>query len=146
MKTTHLLYTSAFLTMTPLAVFPQGNQSRPNLVFIMADQFRGDALGCMQKEPVQTPNLDKLAEEGILFTEAISSYPVSSPARAMLMTGMYPTANGVTGNCNSDNTPYRVELSTEAICWSDVLKQAGYSTAYIGKWCIFRRIPVQHFR
>ena len=134
MKTTHLLYTSAFLAMTPLAVFPQGNQSRPNLVFIMADQFRGDALGCMQKEPVQTPNLDKLAEEGILFTEAISSYPVSSPARAMLMTGMYPTANGVTGNCNSDNTPYRVELSAEAICWSDVLKQAGYSTAYIGKW------------
>lgn len=134
MKTTHLLYTSAFLAMTPLAVFPQGNQARPNLVFIMADQFRGDALGCMQKEPVQTPNLDKLAEEGILFTEAISSYPVSSPARAMLMTGMYPTANGVTGNCNSDNTPYRVELSAEAICWSDVLKQAGYSTAYIGKW------------
>lgn len=134
MKTTHLLYTSAFLAMTPLAVFPQGNQSRPNLVFIMVDQFRGDALGCMQKEPVQTPNLDKLTEEGILFTEAISSYPVSSPARAMLMTGMYPTANGVTGNCNSDNTPYRVELSAEAICWSDVLKQAGYSTAYIGKW------------
>lgn len=134
MKTTHLLYTSAFLAMTPLAIFPQENQSRPNLVFIMADQFRGDALGCMQKEPVQTPNLDKLAEEGILFTEAISSYPVSSPARAMLMTGMYPTANGVTGNCNSDNTPYRVELSAEAICWSDVLKQVGYSTAYIGKW------------
>lgn len=49
--------------MTPLAIFPQGNQSRPNLVFIMTDQFRGDALGCMQKEPVQTPNLDKLAEE-----------------------------------------------------------------------------------
>lgn len=71
----------------------------------MADQFRGDALGCLQQEPVQTPHLDQLASEGILFTEAVSSYPVSSPARAMLMTGMYPMANGVTGNCNSLNTP-----------------------------------------
>ena len=41
----------------------------------MADQFRGDAMGCMGKEPVQTPNLDRLASEGILFTDAVSSYP-----------------------------------------------------------------------
>lgn len=134
MKLTHLLYTSAALAALPLAAFAQGNPSRPNLVFIMADQFRGDALGCLQQEPMQTPHLDQLASESILFTEAVSSYPVSSPARAMLMTGMYPMANGVTGNCNSLNTPYGVELSTEAVCWSDVLKQAGYATAYIGKW------------
>ena len=100
----------------------------------MADQFRGDAMGCIEKEPVQTPNLDRLASEGILFTDAVSSYPVSSPARAMLMTGMYPATNGVTGNCNSQNTPYGVELSKEAVCWSDVLKEEGYRTAYIGKW------------
>ena len=52
----------------------------------------------------------------------------------MLMTGMYPATNGVTGNCNSQNTPYGVELSKEAVCWSDVLKEEGYRTAYIGKW------------
>ena len=62
--------------------------SSPNLVFIMADQWRGQAIGCLGLEPVRTPNLDKLASEGVHFTDAISSYPVSSPARGMLMTGM----------------------------------------------------------
>ena len=136
MKLTLLVYTSALGAVLPFSACsrPESRPSRPNLVFIMADQFRGDAMGCMGKEPVQTPNLDRLASEGILFTDAVSSYPVSSPARAMLMTGMYPAANGVTGNCNSQNTPYGVELSEEAVCWSDVLKEEGYRTAYIGKW------------
>ena len=67
----------------------QEKQTPPNLVFIMADQYRGDAMGCIGKEPVQTPSLDQLAAEGINFTNADSGYPVSSPARGMLMTGMY---------------------------------------------------------
>ena len=106
----------------------------PNLVFIMADQWRGQAIGYLGVEPVQTPNLDKLAAEGVHFTDAISSYPVSSPARGMLMTGRYPIGSKVTGNCNSDNTPYHVELPTSARCWSDVLKDQGYELGYIGKW------------
>lgn len=107
---------------------------KPNLVFIMADQWRGEAIGYLGIEPVRTPNLDRLAAEGVHFTEAISSYPVSSPARGMLMTGMYPTANKVTGNCNSATAPYGVELEASARCWSDVLKEQGYETGYIGKW------------
>lgn len=106
----------------------------PNLVFIMADQWRGQAIGCLGQEPVQTPNLDRLAAEGVYFTDAISSYPVSSPARGMLMTGMYPTNSKITGNCNSATAPYHVELPTEAHCWSDVLKDQGYELGYIGKW------------
>lgn len=74
------------------------------------------------------------ASEGVLFTNAVSSYPVSSPARAMLMTGMYPLHNKVTGNCNSQTAPYGVELPQEARCWSDVLKDMNYRTGYIGKW------------
>lgn len=109
-------------------------QEKPNLVFIMADQWRGDALGCVGKEPVMTPNLDALARKGVHFTNAVSSYPVSSPARGMLMTGMYPHKNKVVGNCNSANTPYGVELSQDARCWSDILKANGYRTGYIGKW------------
>lgn len=109
-------------------------QERPNLVFIMADQYRGDALSCMGKEPVKTPCLDELASEGILFTNAVSGYPVSSPARGMLMTGMYPHKNKVIGNCNSETAPYGVELPQDARCWSDVLKEEGYQTGYIGKW------------
>lgn len=109
-------------------------QEKHNLVFIMADQWRGNAIGCLEKEPVKTPCLDKLASEGVNFTNAISSYPVSSPARAMLMTGMYPHKNKVIGNCNSENAPYGVELPQNARCWSDVLKDNDYQTGYIGKW------------
>ena len=109
-------------------------QEKHNLVFIMADQWRGNAIGCLEKEPVKTPCLDKLASEGVNFTNAISSYPVSSPARAMLMTGMYPHKNKVIGNCNSENAPYEVELPQNARCWSDVLKDNDYQTGYIGKW------------
>ena len=108
--------------------------SSPNLVFIMADQWRGQAIGCLGLEPVRTPNLDKLASEGVHFTDAISSYPVSSPARGMLMTGMYPVSSKVTGNCNSNTAPYGVELPESARCWSDVLKDQGYELGYIGKW------------
>ena len=109
-------------------------QDTPNLVFIMADQWRGDALGCIGKEPVKTPCIDRLADEGVNFTNAISSYPVSSPARGMLMTGMYPHKSKVTGNCNSETAPYGVELPQDARCWSDVLKENNYQTGYIGKW------------
>lgn len=112
----------------------QEKPETPNLVFIMADQWRGQAMGCLGLEPVQTPNLDRLISEGVYFTDAISSYPVSSPARGMLMTGMYPIDSKVTGNCNSATAPYHVELPTKARCWSDVLKDQGYELGYIGKW------------
>ncbi len=110
------------------------NGKHPNILVIMADQWQGKALGCLGIVPVQTPNLDKLAADGVLFTNAMSNYPVSSPARGMFMTGMYPLSNHVTSNCYSASAPYGVELSEDAVCWSDCLKAAGYSTGYIGKW------------
>ncbi len=121
-------------TALPLNIVAQKNPSPPNLVFILADQWRGEALGYLGKEPVRTPHLDRLAREGVTFENAVSSYPVSSPARGMLMTGQYPISSRVTGNCNSENTPYGVELPTQAECWSDVLKDQGYTLGYIGKW------------
>ena len=131
-----VIYRRAWIIGAAIAapILPVLSQASPNLVFIMADQYRGDAIGCIGKEPIKTPCLDKLASEGVLFTNAISSYPVSSPARAMLMTGMYPIHNKVTSNCNSRTVPYGVELPQEARCWSDVLKDMNYQTGYIGKW------------
>lgn len=123
---------TASLPLLSAAVLAQDKQ--PNLVFIMADQWRGDAVGYNGTEPVQTPHLDKLSAEGITFMNAVSGTPVSSPARAMLMTGMYPHKNGVTSNCNSATAPYGVEMATDARCWSDVLKDKGYDLAYLGKW------------
>lgn len=122
----------------PLLVLPLLDYARPvkkpNLVFVMADQWRGQAIGYLGVEPVKTPNIDRLAAEGVSFENAVSSYPVSSPARGMMMTGQYPMKSRVLGNCNSENTPYGVELPTDARCWSDVLADQGYAMAYIGKW------------
>jgi len=109
-------------------------QSRPNLVLVIADQFTGTAMGCAGDVNVKTPNLDRIASQGVLFNDAVSCYPVSSPARGMLMTGMYPHRSGVPGNCNSENAPYGVELPTSAVTWSDILHSQGYSMGYIGKW------------
>lgn len=117
----------------PLLLSAQ-KREKPNLVFIMADQWRGQALGYLGLEPVITPHLDRLAAEGVSFENAVSGYPVSSPARGMLMTGQYPINSRLWGNCNSETAPYGVELAQTARCWSDVLKDQGYALGYIGKW------------
>lgn len=105
-----------------------------NLVVVMADQWRGDALGFLGKEAVRTPNLDRFAKAGIVVNQCVSGYPVSSPARGMFITGAYPHVNGVTGNCNSVTAPYGVELKETVHGWSDVLATQGYALGYIGKW------------
>lgn len=106
----------------------------PNLVFVLADQMRGSAMGFLGEEPVVTPNLDRFAKQAVVFTQAASNYPLCSPYRGMLMTGQYPHRNGVVGNCYSRTAPFGVQLKQDAQCWSDVLKQQGYALGYIGKW------------
>jgi arylsulfatase A-like enzyme len=106
----------------------------PNLLIVLPDQMRGQALGFLGEDPVLTPRLDTFAEQGLVLTEAISNYPVCSPYRAMLMTGKYPHANGVLSNCNSRSAPFGCELREEDRCWMDVLDDAGFSLGYIGKW------------
>jgi len=107
---------------------------RPNLVFVFPDQMRAHTPGFMNEDPSITPNLDAFAEESLVLTQAVSNYPVCSPFRAMLMTGKWPHSNNVITNCNSKSTPYGCELGKEERCWSDVLKDVGYSLGYIGKW------------
>ena len=106
----------------------------PNLVLILADQFRASAIGCLGQDPTSTPALDQLALEGRVLDQAVSGYPVCSPARAMMLTGTYPWANGVAFNVNSQTAPWGVGLRADATCWSDVLAGAGYQLGYIGKW------------
>ena len=117
---------------TPPSPEPGGRP--PNLLFLLADQWRGQALGFVGQEKVMTPHLDAMAREGLVLTEAVSNYPVCSPYRAMLMSGQYPFANGVYSNCNSKTTEYGCELQQATTCWSDVLASRGYQMGYIGKW------------
>jgi len=110
------------------------SQRQPNIVIVYPDQMRGQAMGFLNEDPVVTPHLDRFAEESLVLTDAIAGVPLCSPSRAMLMTGMYPHATGVLENCHSQSAPYGCELSASACCWSDVLKDKGYSLGYIGKW------------
>jgi len=106
----------------------QGRRSvkKPNVVYIFADQWRAAATGYAGDPNAKTPNLDKLAQESVNLTNAVSGCPVCSPYRGSLMTGQYPLSHGVFLN--------DVQLNPDAVSIAKVYKQAGYETAYIGKW------------
>lgn len=115
---------------------------QPNVIYIFPDQFRQSSLGFWQQEPyasqirwvgdpVLTPNLDQFANEAVVLTEVVSTCPVSSPHRGMLLSGMYPERNGVTLNCMAQLP--ESSLREDAECIGDVFSEAGYDCAYIGK-------------
>lgn len=118
------------LAVPDLACFARSNK-RPNLLFVFADQFRKQAVGFMNEDPVITSNFDKFAEEGMAFTNAVSSVPICTPFRAMLMTGRYPLTTGMVSNCMPGTD---LEMKEDEVCFGDILKANGYSTGYIGKW------------
>jgi arylsulfatase A-like enzyme len=98
----------------------------PNLVFVFADQWRAQATGYAGDPNVKTPHLDRLASESVNFKNAVSNCPVCTPARASLLTGQYPLTHGLFLN--------DVCLEKGGTPIAEVLKKAGYRTAYIGKW------------
>ena len=99
---------------------------KPNIVFVFADQMRAQATGYAGDPNVKTPHLDRLAAETINFTTAVAGCPVCSPYRASLLTGQYPLTHGVFVN--------DVYLNHNAVSLADAFNDAGYDTAYIGKW------------
>lgn len=99
---------------------------KPNIIFYFSDQQRADTAGCYgQKLPV-TPNLDSVAKEGTLFENAFTCQPVCGPMRACLQSGVYATQIGCYRN--------DIALPTDTKGIAHYLKEAGYDTAYIGKW------------
>lgn len=105
-----------------------------NLIYLFADEWRRDAIGIFNPM-VKTPNLDRLAEEGMVFERAYSACPLCSPNRACLMTGRQPGATNVFTNCKPDVDAH---LKEDTVCISDILKREGYATGYIGKWHLDR--------
>ncbi|RKD99795.1 sulfatase family protein [Marinifilum flexuosum] len=124
-----------------MTLIPQGLLSsctrkvkKPNLLFIFPDQYRKQAMGFMKQDPVLTPNIDKLANDGVVFSNAVSNHPLCSPYRGMMLTGKYPLSNGVLSNCHSGRTEFGNFLKPDDVCFSDVLSNNGYDAAYVGKW------------
>ena len=115
--------------------------SRPNLLFIFPDQYRLSAMGFWQQDafkdalgtagdPVVTPAIDRLANEGMVLTQAVSTCPVCSPYRGMLLSGAYPWKNGIVNNCREGRQD---GLRHDLPCLTDVLAEEGYETMYLGK-------------
>ncbi|MEN8256037.1 MAG: sulfatase [Verrucomicrobiota bacterium] len=124
----NLLVALALLTAgTALAVAPVKDR-RPNMIFILIDDQRHDVIGSMGAFPwLKTPNLDKLAEEGAHFRNAFCTSSLCGPSRASFLTGTWPNRHGVVVNETNDYDP---KLKN----FSEVLQEAGYTTAYFGKW------------
>lgn len=99
--------------------------SKPNVIWIFGDQHRAQALGFMGDPNVSTPNIDRMAAEGATFDAAVSGFPLCCPYRGALLTGRYPHLT-VPG--------HEFRLSPEQPTIATVFKEAGYHTAYIGKW------------
>lgn len=106
--------------------FTQKSVIKPNIVYVLVDQWRGQAFGFKGDKNAYTPNLDRLASESLNIINAISGMPVCSPHRASLLTGQYPLTHGVFMN--------DVLLGTDYITLPKVFNKAGYTTGYIGKW------------
>jgi hypothetical protein len=104
------------------------DQSKPNIVFILTDDQAWNVLGRDGRYPfMKTPNIDRLADEGMVFENAFVVSSVCSPSRASFLTGSYPHTHGVYVNAFSDPDP-------SVPFFPKVLQETGYETAFIGKW------------
>lgn len=101
-------------------------KSRPNVLFILTDDQRYDALSCMGHPHLKTPHIDRLADEGLLFRNHFCTTSLCSPSRASILSGRYAHAHGVVNNF----TEYPADMKSFPL----QLQQSGYETAYIGKW------------
>lgn len=130
-----------FAALTP-ALGKSNLTARPNFLFILADDLGWSQIGCYGSNFYESPNIDRLAREGMRFTDAYAACPVCSPTRASIMTGKYPARLHLTDFIAGGSFPYekynqpewQKYLPLEEITIAEVLKAVGYVTASFGKW------------
>jgi arylsulfatase A-like enzyme len=108
----------------------------PNLLFIFTDEQRYDTMAAYGNRRIETPNLDRLAAESVVFERAYVTQPVCTPSRSSIMTGLYPHTNG----CIENNVP----LPEEIPCLPEMIVPGRYATAYHGKWHLGDEVFCQH--
>ncbi len=133
-----------FLFLLLAAVAPlRAQAAKPNIVFIFADDLSANDLSCYGRKDLATPNLDKLATQGLRFTSAYTAQPICSPSRAALMTGKSPArlhlTNFLPGRADAPTQKLlqpviEGQLPLEELTVAELLRDAGYATACIGKW------------
>lgn len=128
MKIERLLILAGFLSISQYSKAKVKNQ--PNILVILVDDAGYNDFGFMGSKDMMTPNIDQLASQGVVLTDAHVAATVSSPSRACLITGRYGHRFGY--ECNPSDNDYGVSLDEQTI--ADVFKESGYRTAAIGKW------------
>jgi len=142
--------------ITMLAGIVVAQESKPaaprqNIVLIMADDLGWKDLHCYGNEKLDTPNIDRLAEQGMLFTDAYAAAPVCTPTRAALMTGESPARLNITNHAGGHPPNFQLpgtnvitplwlrHLPLERVTLAEQLKDAGYATGFVGKWHLSNR-------
>ena len=134
LKTVRLLW-SWIILLALLLALPLSNSgqsvavpTRPNIVFILVDDLRWDELGIAGHPFIKTPNIDRIAHEGAMFRNAFMTTPLCSPSRASFLTGQYAHTHGIIDNVDRSAASYQL------VTFPQLLHQAGYESAFIGKW------------
>ena len=142
---------SALFPVAGLLFFPltAQTQTRPNVVFIVVDDYGWADVGYNGSRFYETPNIDKLAADGVIFTDGYAAAPVSSPARVSIMTGKNPARTGITdwipgyqyGLDKQKLSKYKMlspemplNMPLEEVTIGEALREQGYKTFYVGKW------------
>lgn len=134
MKNSVLLIPSLLLSSTNVLAENNVTQSetRPNIVYILADDLGIGDLGCYGQKNIKTPNIDQLAADGMLFTNHYSGSTVSAPSRCVLLTGKHTGHSYIRGNKPGVGYEFPLEKSETTV--ADMLKKKEYATACVGKW------------
>ncbi len=114
------------------ATLATSDAQRPNIIFILADDLGYGDLGCYGQKRIKSPNLDRMASEGLRFTDAYAGAPVCAPCRCVLMTGLHQGHAHIRGNTDYWRPGASLVASDRTV--ARVLKDAGYNTGVIGKW------------
>lgn len=157
----------AFLTALVIGRPALANeQSRPNILFILADDLGAHDVGCYGSTFYETPNIDRLAARGVKFTQAYAASPLCSPTRSSILAGIYPARSGITSpNCHERrvnlekklvanppaaqraiNADSLTRLKPDYFTLAEALHEAGYATAHFGKWHLgYNLKPDDHY-
>ncbi|MCW2119039.1 sulfatase [Flavobacterium sp. 7A] len=131
-----------FLFLFCFPVVFNAQNSKPNVVFLLVDDLGWGDFGCYGSQFYETPNIDKLASQGMLFNNAYAACTVCSPSRAAILTGCYPARLHLTDWIAGHKRPYdklsvpdwKMKIDHERIVLPEAMKEGGYTTAFFGKW------------
>ena len=139
----------SFLLVCTVSCQKKESSAQPNIVFILADDLGYTDLSCMGSTYYETPNIDRIADQGTIFTNGYAASRVCSPSRASIMSGKFPARHDITVHIGSPSgetwrrrnrftkllpAEYTHNLPKEYITMPEALKQLGYKTFFAGKW------------